>query len=328
MIPIIENLGIEIYETTAKGNKSIGKRFKERVKGTNEFIDKWIRYCKLSKLLSAFLEPFEEFIDYDGRIRASFNNSVAVTGRLSCSEPNLEQLPQQNDIANIRNLYIAPLDSLLIVADYKQQELRVLAEESNDKTMRDELLRGDDLHQQCADATGLSRTEAKTISFGVPYGKTEYGFSKDLRCSVEEAKEYLDKYFTKYPSIATRIEGTQLKVKKDHWVANMNGRRRRFPNFDKLNKWAKKKCYRQAFNHLIQSFSADMLKVSAARVVLNFDWLKLVNLIHDELVLECPKSRIEEGVEAVRWAMEDWINMSLPVPAEICVVERYGEVSK
>jgi DNA polymerase-1 len=327
MIRIIESMGIKIYETTKKGNKSIGKRFKERVKGTNDFIDKWIRYVKIGKLLSGFLEPFQEFIDYDGRIRASFRNSVAVTGRLSCSEPNLEQLPQNNNIANVRNLYISPPDSLLIVADYKQQELRVLAEESNDKTMRDELLRGDDLHQQCADATGLSRSEAKTISFGVPYGKTEYGFSKDLRCSVEEAKEYLDKYFAKYPSIATRIEGTQLKVKKDHWVANMNGRRRRFPNFKKLNMWAKKKCYRMAFNFLIQSASADMVKIACAKLVRN-EKLKLINIIHDEVCIECPKSYIDEGVEFVKTTMESAMKMSLPIPVDLHIVDRYGAVEK
>ena len=213
------------------------------------------------------------------------------------------------------------------MADYNSQELRVLAEESNDSTMKKALLEGEDLHQQVADATGLTRRKAKTISFGVPYGKSEIGFSIDLRCSIEEAKKFLDSYFKKYPSVLTRIKATEEQVKRSGYVINMNGRRRRFPNFGTGGLWKKKRCFRQAFNFLIQSYSADMLKVSAARII-RFDFLKLVNLIHDELVVECPEDRIEKGKEAVRWAMEDWIRMSLPVPADIKVVKRYGEVEK
>ena len=329
MIRIIESLGIKITERTKKKNKSIGKAFKDRIKGTHSFLDLWLKYIKAEKLLSSFLNPFEEHVNDDGRIRCNFHNCTAVTGRLSCSNPNLEQLPQNNDIANIRNLFVSSPNNVLIVADYSGQELRVLAEESQDPVLRGAYLKepNDDLHQITADATGNTRTDAKRINFGIPYGKQAYGFSKDFRCSVQEAQKFLDAYFDKYVRVHTRIEQCKRAVFKNGYIKNMSGRRRRFPGIKGMSKWGRERCYRQAFNFLIQSFSADMMKIAAGRAVCNPN-LKLVNLIHDELVVECKESYAKECVNYVREVMVNAVKLSVPLKVDIHLVKRYGDVEK
>ena len=323
LIPVIEALGINITEKTKKGKKSIGKAFKKRVAGTHPLIDKWIKYTKVDKLLHGFLEPFQSHVQADGRIRPSFHNTVAVTGRLTCSNPNLEQLPKNNDIANIRDLFIAPVRKVLIVADYSGQELRLLAEVTGDATMKGEFIRGEDLHQNTADAFKVTRDEAKTVGFGIAYGKTAFGFAKDFRCSMPEAEEVLNKYFSKYTAIPARMERNRGQISRFGWCKNMSGRRRRFPTFAKEGPWGKKRMFRQAFNFLIQSAAADMLKIAAGRAVLN-PKLLLVNLIHDELVFECDEDYAEEGVKWVRDVMINAVKMSIPLEVDIKVGNCYG----
>jgi len=327
MIPIIESLGIKITETTKKGNKSVGKAFKERIVGTHPFLDKWIKYGKCAKLLSSFLEPFEKFIDGDERIRSDFHNAVTSSGRLSCSDPNVEQLPQNNDVCNIRNLYVASPGNTLIVADYSSQELRILAEETNDAALKKAFREGQDLHAITAESCGVSRTGAKRINFGISYGKSPFGFAQDFRCSIKEAEEFLEKFFTKYPSVLTRMDSVKVKLNKDGWVCNISGRRRRFPDYNKKSKWQKMRCFRQAFNFLIQSFAADMVKIAASRVITN-PVLRVVNLVHDEIVTECPVNYVDQGVAWVKECMENAVKLSLDIPADICVVDRYGSVEK
>jgi DNA polymerase-1 len=328
VIPLIESLGFEITERTKKKKKSFGKLAKKRLAGQHEFIDLLIKFGKVEKLLSSFLEPLEEYVNEDGRIRCSFHNTVAVTGRLSCSSPNLEQLPKQNDIANIRNLFIASNNNVYIVADYSGQELRVLGEESQDPALKKAFADGLDLHQVHADTMGFTgdgaRDKAKPISFGIPYGKEAYGFSRDWNCSIEEAQIYLDKYFAKYPRVKTRIERCKLGVYKNCYVTNMSGRKRRFPNFHNMNVWQQKRCYRQAFNFLIQSFSADMIKIAAAAVIKNLN-LKLCNLVHDEIVVECHKDYVNEGIKYIRECMINAVKMSISLEVDIGTGVRYGE---
>lgn len=286
VVPLIEGLGFPIYERSKKEKKkSWNKQSKNRLKGKHYAIDLLIKLGMVEKLLAGFLKPFETFVQRDGRIRPSFHNAVCVTGRLSCSKPNIEQLPNQNDIANIRNLFIAEPGNILIVADYSGQEVRIMAQESGDKTFKNALINGLDLHQVTADAVGVSRKDAKSIVFGTAYGKSSYGFSKDFNCSEKEAQAFIDKFFAQYPGLRWAIEKTREQVYRHGFVKNMSGRKRRFPDFHKLNKWGKERCYRQAFNFKIQSYGADVVKVAAALIVLNSN-LMLVNIVHDEIVVE------------------------------------------
>lgn len=325
VVPLIEGLGFEIWELSKKEKKkSWNKQSKNRLKGKHPTIDLLIKFGTVQKLLNGFLIPFERFIDTDGRIRCSFHNTVCVTGRLSCSKPNIEQLPKNNNIANIRNLFIAEPGNVLIVADYSGQEVRIMAEESGDKSFKSALRDGLDLHQVTADAVGVSRNDAKCIVFGTAYGKSSYGFSKDFQCSEKEAQEFIDKFFNKYPGLRRAIEKTREQVYKYGFVKNMSGRKRRFPDFRKKNKWGKESCYRMAFNFKIQSYGADVTKRAVANVIQN-KFLKLVNIIHDELVVECPRKYIKEGIEAVRQSMVSAIPIFIPWDVGINYGERYGD---
>jgi len=325
VVPLIEGLGFPIYERSKKKKKkSWNKQSKNRLKGKHYAIDLLIKLGTVEKLLNGFLVPFERFVDVDGRIRCSFHNTVCVTGRLSCSKPNIEQLPKNNTIANIRNLFVAEYGNVLIVADYSGQEVRIMAQESDDKTFKDALINGLDLHQVTADAMGVSRDDAKCIVFGTAYGKSAYGFSKDFNCSEKEAQVFIDKFFTQYPGLKRAIEKTKEQVYKHGFVKNMSGRKRRFPDFHKLNKWGKEKCYRQAFNFKIQSYGADVVKKAAFDIIKNIN-LKITNLVHDEIVVECKKEYVEEGIKYINECMVKALPIFLKWDIDISFSTRYGE---
>jgi DNA polymerase-1 len=349
VVPLIEELGFPIYEKSKKEKKkSWNKQSKNRLKGKHPAIDLLIKLGTVEKLLNGFLVPFESFIQKDGRIRPSFHNTVCVTGRLSCSKPNIEQLPNENDIANIRNLFIAEPGNVLIVADYVSQEVRIMAQESGDTNLKSKLRKGYDIHLATANeinelnisALGLTnktpehkiakekyhkqRTDCKCVVFGTAYGKTSYGFSKDFNCSEKEAQEFIDKFFAQYPGLRRAIEQTRQQVYKHGFVKNMSGRKRRFPDFHKLNKWGKERCYRQAFNFKIQSFGADVVKVAAGLIVKNPNLL-LVNIVHDEIVIECKKEYVEEGIRYIRECMVKVLPIFIPWDIDIGYGERYGE---
>ena len=349
VVPLIEGLGFEIYERSKKEKKkSWNKQSKSRLKGKHPAIDLLIKLGTVEKLLNGFLKPFETFVEADGRIRPSFHNTVCVTGRLSCSKPNIEQLPKNNSIANIRNLFIAEPGNVIIVADYSGQELRIMAVDSHDKTMLSELHKGFDIHLSTAndfEKLGLSileltdktsehkiakskhkkhRDDCKCIGFGIPYGKGAYGFAKDFCCSEKEAQAIINKFFTKYPAIKRAIEKTKEQVYKHGFVKNMSGRKRRFPDFHKLNKWGRERCYRQSYNFKIQSFGADMIKAAAAKIIED-TIIKIINIVHDELVFEVPKDYVETAISFIRHCMITTIKLGIPLEVDIGYGERYGE---
>ena len=324
VIPLIEKLGFKIYEKSKKGKKSWAKQAKKRLEGKHPAIDLLIKLGKVEKLLAGFLIPFETFVQKDGRIRPSFHNTVCVTGRLSCSKPNIEQLPKNNSIANIRNLFVAEPGNIIIVADYSGQEVRIMAQESGDKAFKDALINGLDLHQVTADAMGVSRDDAKCIVFGTAYGKSAYGFSKDFNCSEREAQIFIDKFFAQYPGLKQAIEKTKGQIYKYGFVRNMAGRKRRFPDFHKLNKWGKERCYRQGFNFKIQGYGGEVLKKAASEIVKDPN-LMLVNLVHDEVVTETSRGYKEEGMKYIEKCMVEALPIFLKWNIDISYGVRYGE---
>jgi len=348
VVPLIEGLGFPIYERSKKEKKkSWNKQAKKRLEGKHYAINLLIKLGKVEKLLNGFLVPFGGFVDDDGRIRCSFHNAVCVTGRLSCSSPNIEQLPKNNDIANIRNLFISESANVLIVADYSGQEVRIMAQESGDTNLKGALRKGYDVHLATANemhslnisALGLTdkteehkaakvkykkyRDDCKSVVFGTVYGKSAYGFAKDFNCSEKEAQAFIDKFFAQYPGLRRAIEKTKEQVYKYGFVKNMSGRKRRFPDFHKLNKWGKERCYRQAFNFKIQSMGADITKRAAANIIQN-DKLHLINIVHDELVVETSKDYVEQGIDYIRQAMVKALPIFIPWDIDIGAGERYG----
>ena len=354
LIDIAESkFGLEITERTKKGAKSFGKDTITRLAG-HPFIDLLAKYKKAKKLMDGFIEPFKDYVDEDNRIRASFNNARPVTGRLSCSNPNLEQLPRNNDLCNVRDLFIAGEGKTLVVADYSGQELVVLAEETQDETLCDAIHNNKDIHLMVAnqvfdlqlpteafrkdsdenvrakDQWKDQRHGAKNgIVFPVVYGSTAYGIAKYFGITEEEANRYLNSFLDLYPGIRRRIEECKVELNRNEYVVDMFGRRRRFPGYRNMWKGHKARAERQAFNFLIQSPSATMIRNAANKVhQYNGDWIggmNIVNIVHDELVIEVPEAYVEDFVEITKDLMTTDTGLSLPIGVEISYGRRYGE---
>ena len=349
LVDIMTNkLGLEITELTDKGNPSTGAESIQKLRGQHPFIDLLEKYRIANKMYSSFVEPLPRHIDGDERVRTSFGRTT--TGRLRSSDPNLQQLPNVNPLYPIdfRKCVIAPEGKTLIVADYSGQELRVLAEVSHDKNMINAFLKGKDLHlatankvfklgipEECLYTSHPDYLEYRKkykdkrhigkngINFPIVYGTTPYGRAKDLNISEELAEEYIDGFFELYPDIKKAIERCGETLKFQHYVTTLAGRRRRFPG------QLVSKNFRQAFNFLIQGYSADMVVSAAVRirrlVIKNPIWhLKMVLTVHDELVMEVDKDWAEVAAKSVKYEMEHAVKLSMPLIADIGIGINYS----
>jgi DNA polymerase-1 len=329
---ILKDLGIEITEKTESGKDSMGKRTMQNLKGKHAFIDLLDKYKMYQKLLNAFFEPLPSFIDPDGRVRSSFRDIGAKTGRLSCNNPNLQQLPKtKDDEFSVRACFIASPGYKMITCDYSGQELRVLAQVTNDKGLIDAFNSGKDFHSETAAKFGVDRTKAKAINFGIAYGKSAVGFSKDWKCSEQEAQSYLDKYFEEFPGVRQGIDDTRLEVIKQGYVTSLAGRRRRFIKMkdEQGNEFYTRAMYRQAFNFKIQGFSADMIRIAGIKLLnlkyRNKEWgLRILATIHDEYLLEVKEEYTNIASLAIKQAMESTVRLKVPVVSEIGIGDSYA----
>jgi len=319
--------------------------------GQHPFIDLMQEYKKYVKLMTAFIVPVNEFIDFDGRIRPNFHNTVAKTGRLSCSRPNLQQLPRREEESaiNYRDCFVAPKGKKLIVADFSGQELRMLAEVSKDRRLIDAfknnydlhlvtanklfnldlgteaLTEGSEKHRESRTQYSEERYKAKNgANFPIIYGSTAWGISRTLGISEEEAQGYIDGFFELYPDVKKKIKETQKIVRSQKWVRNKTGRKRRFEGY------VTKRVLRQAFNFLIQGISADHTKAAAvvARELCSYEpkaEAKVILLVHDELVLEVNEDYAEALVPFLKEKMEQAYKIVVPLPVSIKIGQTYGK---
>jgi len=275
VVKALQKLGIELEETTEGGQFSTKTSVLEKLKNKHPVIPALLKHRRLAKLKSAFLDALPQHIDKDGRVRPSYSNTTAVTGRLSCSSPNLQQLPRNaKDLPiSVRDMFVAPKGRKLICADYSGQELRILAVVSGDETMLNAFRNNQDLHlttakkffnlpipdevlcvdhpqhEEVKEKYKEERTKSKTINFGIAYGKTAEGFARDWNISVEEAQEFIDKYFETFPKVKQAIKRATACIHRRKEIRNLAGRKRRFPG--RIDARA---C-RQAFNFLILPYS-------------------------------------------------------------------------
>jgi len=283
-----------------------------------------LEYRSATKMLNSFLKPLPDMAGEDGRIRVSFRNTVAVTGRVSASR--LHQLPKDNTgPVPLRQCFVAPPGKKLIAADFKGQELRILAHVTKDKTMLKAFADGVDLHQTVADELGISRDKAKAVNFGLMYGKTAYGFAKDWDISEEKAQEFVDYYFAKFPAVREAIAKCHYLTRRQAAIRSLTGRIRRFESVDKPQ-------LREAFNFLIQSVGADIMKRAAANVLMGDGFekygLKMILTVHDELVYEGNEETIEEACQYVRCEMEragEQLGIIVPMLVDIGYGDNYQE---
>jgi len=334
---LFENLGLSVIEKTPTGNSSVGK-FTLLKYSTNPFVSKLLEYKACEKIRSSFLLPMDRFIESDGRIRCNFRDTGTRTGRLSCSDPNLQQLADPKKVfykkVNVRDLFLPTNGKSMITIDYTAQEVRVAAQVTKEKSLIDSITKGKDIHLTTAnDSYNLGipeevlydshpehedykikfekeRNDAKVINFGILYGKGSYGFSKDFDISDDEAQKILDIYFLKNPLVKETYEQCRREVISKGYVRTFTGRYRHFEKGEEG--FYPKKVFRQAFNFLIQGASSDITRLGCINVYKYYKdrpeyGVKCLMTVHDELVIECNK----EYEEVVRSKCEELFSQSV-----------------
>lgn len=311
----------------------------EKLRENYEIADYILEYRALNKLISTYIDGILSYITKDGRIHTSFKQTVTATGRLSSVDPNLQNIPvRTQEGKNIRKAFIAAVGNTLVDADYSQIELRVLAHLSNDKVMIDSFKNDLDIHKKTAsevfkvpinEVTEQMRQCAKAVNFGIVYGISDYGLSKDLNISRKEAKEYINGYLNTYPQIQKYMEDIIEKAKEDGFVTTILNRKRQVKEIQSKNFNIRSFGERIALNTPIQGSAADIIKLAMIKVYneLKTEKLdaKLILQIHDELIVECDKKDSEKVKEILKNSMENVYKLNLPLKVDICKGENWYE---
>jgi DNA polymerase-1 len=277
----------------------------------------------------------------NGQLHAQFNQTATQTGRLSSSSPNLQSIPVKGEFsARLRSAFVSSFkDGFIVCADYSQIELRILAHFSNDEKLKEAFDRKADVHRYTAsllfgkpeaEVTDAERNRAKTVNFGIIYGMSAYGLSKELNVSVIEAENFISDYFNRYPKVKDYIQEVYNQAGKDGYVKTILGRRRYLPDFKSSNQQLKDFASRQAVNSPIQGSSADLIKLAMVRIYEEFRKnnlkSKLIMQIHDELVFDVVPFELDKLQEIVKRNMEQSIKLDVPVEVKIKVGKNWGEV--
>lgn len=303
----------------------------DKLRDKHPIIEKIERYRETYKLRSTYIEGLENAIDEDGRIRSTFRQNIASTGRLSSQEPNLQNLPIKTDEGRaIRKAFKAGEGKVLIDADYSQIELRILASLSDDKNMQDAFNHGIDIHTQTAsevfhtpidEVTKLQRSEAKAVNFGIIYGISDYGLSQNLNIPRSRAKDYIDKYKKSYPQIKEYMDNVVKLAKDQGYIETLFKRRRYVPEISSRNFNVRSFGERIALNTPIQGTAADIIKIAMIRTYekLKEEGLdaKIILQIHDEIIIESSEEDKEKAREILKECMENAADLKVDLLVDI-----------
>ena len=302
----------------------------EKLVGKHEIVGEILEYRMLTKLKSTYAEGLLKVIAPDGRIHTSFQMTVTATGRLSSTEPNLQNIPIRKSLgAQIRRMFVAAPGNVLVDADYSQIELRLLAHISGDETMREAFLSGEDFHAvtaskvfnvPLAEVTPTLRSRAKAVNFGIVYGISAFSLAQDIHVRPYEAKEYMEAYLEKYHGVRDYMKRVVEQAKADGYVSTLFGRRRELPELKSSNFNMRAFGERVALNMPIQGTAADVIKLAMVHVAerLRAEGLKarLILQVHDELIAECPEEETERVKTILREEMEGAVSFSVPLTCE------------
>ena len=329
---LFEKLKLPIIKKTKTGY-STDAEVLEKLAGEHEIIDKLLEYRMWTKLKSTYLDGMEGLIHQgDGRIHTTFNQTVTVTGRLSSSEPNLQNIPIRTDAGRrIRRLFIPGEGyDCLVAADYSQIELRILAHISGDDTMQEAFRHNQDIHTRTAaevfavpmeQVTSEMRSRAKAVNFGIVYGISDYGLSRDIGVSRKEAAHYIEHYFARYPGVKKFMDQVVEEAHSTGYVATLFGRRRFLTDINSSNYNLRSFAERTAMNTPIQGTAADVIKKAMIDVnqALKRKGLcsRLLLQVHDELVLEVKRNELETVTSLVKNAMEQAVSLHVPLIADV-----------
>jgi len=326
---LFDKLGLPPVKKTKTGY-STNADVLEKLKNKHPIIPAIMDYRMLTKLKSTYADGLLKVIDEDGRIRTTFQNLVTATGRLSSTEPNLQNIPVRTDLgAEIRKMFIPKAGHVLVDADYSQIELRVLAHIANDETMQEAFRSGMDIHTVTASqvfgvapeaVTALQRRNAKAVNFGIVYGISEFSLAEDIGVSRYEAREYIDSYLANYHGVRTYMKDVVAKARETGFTQTLYGRKRYIPELKSTNFNIRQGAERIALNTPIQGTAADLIKLAMIRVYEalkeNYPEATLLLQVHDELIIECPEEIASAVSELISKEMEQVASLSVPLIAE------------
>ncbi len=326
---LFEELGLPPVKKTKSGY-STNADVLEKLKNKHPIIPAIMDYRLLTKLKSTYADGLMAVICADGRIRTTFQNLVTATGRLSSTEPNLQNIPVRNDLgAEIRKMFIPKPGCVLVDADYSQIELRVLSHIADDKVMQKAFIDGEDVHTVTASqvfgvpleqVTSLQRRHAKAVNFGIVYGISEFSLAEDIGVSRYEAKEYIDSYLANYRGVREYMKQVVVDAREAGFTTTLYGRKRYIPELKASNFNVRQAAERIALNTPIQGTAADLIKLAMIRVerALNerYPEAQLLLQVHDELIVECPEAIAPQVAELVSQEMEHVAVLSVPLNAE------------
>ena len=294
-----------------------------------------LEYRGLSKLVSTYIDALPQKINpYTNRIHTSYNQAIAATGRLSSSEPNLQNIPIRNEEGRlIRTAFIAPKNHLLLAADYSQIELRIMAHLSQDKNLLNAFAQGWDIHRATAseifqvpleDVSHEQRRRAKAVNFGLIYGMSAFGLAKQIGVERQDAQHYIDMYFQRYPGVLAYMENTRKKAHELGYVETLFGRRLYLAEINTSNMMRRKAAERMAINAPMQGTAADIIKKAMIALA---DWqrrqekpvAKMIMQVHDELVFEVREDAVESAQQTIIQLMEHSVELSVPLLVSIGV---------
>ena len=342
---LFEKMGLP-HEGVKKGKTGLSTAASEleKLHGIHPIIEYIEDYRELEKLRNTYIDVLPTLVNKKtGRIHSSFNQTVATTGRLSSSDPNLQNIPIRTKLGRkVREAFIAEPGNVLIVADYSQIELRIVASLAQDNTLIDIFKRGEDVHTATAavingvpldKVTREMRSAAKGVNFGVLYGMGSYGLSSRTGITQWEAKDFIKKYFENFKDVKKYIDGTLAFARKEGYVETLFGRRRYIPELMSGNYQLKSAGERMAINMPVQGTAADLMKMAMIKIRNKIqetryksDEVRMILQVHDELVFEIKKGLEDEVVKIVKYEMEHVAQLRVPIDVHVSVGKRWGEM--
>ena len=320
---LFEELELPVIKKTKTGY-STNIEVLEALKGYHPMVGMVIEYRQLTKLRSTYVDGLLKVIGDDGRIHSTFQQMVTATGRLSSTDPNLQNIPVRTELGSeLRHMFVAKPGCVLVDADYSQIELRVLADIAKDETMMQAFCSGTDIHAMTAsqEVTASMRRSSKAVNFGIVYGISGYSLSNDIGVSVKTATEYINKYLSVYHGVREYMSRIKEQAKQDGFVQTAYGRKRWLPELKSKNTNIRKLGERMALNTPIQGTAADIIKIAMLRVYRRLQkehmQSRLVLQVHDELILEAPEQEVEQAKRILKEEMEAACQLSVPLTVDV-----------
>jgi DNA polymerase-1 len=329
---------------TKTGHYSTAASVLEPLQRRYQVVERVLEYRSLSKLKSTYVDALPRMIHPEtGRLHTSYNQTGTVTGRLSSSDPNLQNIPIRSELGrHVRRAFVAKEGWKLIAADYSQVELRVMAHVSGDEGLLGAFARGEDIHASTAAAileipleevTPNQRRLAKSVNFGLSYGQTAYGLAQATGLTQPEAEDFIARYFERFPGVRRYIERTKVVAARQGYVETLLGRRRYFPELQpgsKASHYARQAAERMAINAPIQGTAADIIKIAMIDLYETLEergfQSRIILQVHDELIVEAPEDEVDQVSALMCETMEDAFDLDAPLEVDLKIGQNWEEM--